>query len=134
MSSLSQLALLHADPKTAAALSFGFEREGTKVIHKQDAEGLEQALQDGCQLIITGSSTPEDAREKLALAQGVMTGSGLRVPVLYFGNAISREDALADGANELVSQPAFIRDVVTLSKLMATPTARRTQSISGELG
>jgi hypothetical protein len=125
---------MHADPKTAAALSFGFEREGTKVLVKDSAEGLEQALLDGCQLLIAGSGTKEEARKLLAMAQGVMMGSGKRVPVMYFGNAISRDDAIGDGANEFVSQPAFIRDVVTLAKLMATPTARRTQSISGELG
>ncbi len=134
MSALSQLVLMHSDPRTTAALSFGFEREGTKVVVKDSAEGLEQALMDGCQLLIAGGSSKAEARKLLAMAQGVMMGSGKRVPVMYFGNSISRDDAMADGANEFVSQPAYIRDVVTLAKLMATPTARRSQSISGELG
>ncbi|MCP4446699.1 MAG: DUF4388 domain-containing protein [Myxococcales bacterium] len=63
----------------------------------------------------------------------MLLGATSRVRVLYFGNSISRQEALSFGAHEFLTPPAFIRDVVTLSKLMATPMERRTQSISGEL-
>ena len=68
MSSLDQLVLMHSDPRTAAALSFGFEREGTKVVVKDNAEGLEQALIDGGQLLIAGSGTKDEAKQLLAMA------------------------------------------------------------------
>lgn len=133
MSALTHLTLLHTNEKAAAALRFGFEREGTVVATVQDAESLQKSIDEGSQLIITGGKSKEDAEKKLALIEGVLAGATSRVRVLYFGNSISREDALGSGAHEFLTPPAFIRDVVTLSKLMATPMERRTQSISGEL-
>ncbi len=133
MSALTHLTLLHANTKAAAALRFGFEREGAKVVDAEDAEALEQSIDNGSQLIITGGTTKADATRRLAIIEGVLAGVTARVRVLYFGNSISRSEALAAGAHEFLSQPAFIRDVITLSKLMATPMERRTQSISGEL-
>lgn len=134
MSSLSHLTLLHSDPRVIHALRFGFEREGTKVWCVDSAESLDASLKQGSQLIITGGRSQNEANERLSLAHGVMLGAEKRVRVLYFGNSISREEAMEGGANEFLAQPAFIRDVVTLAKLMATPMERRTQSISGELG
>ncbi len=133
MSALTHLTLLHSNEKAAQALRFGFEREGTRVANAADATGLQAAIEDGSQLIITGAHSKDEAKEKLALIEGVLKDTTSRVRVLYFGNAISREEALKSGAHEFLSPPAFIRDVVTLSKLMATPMERRTQSISGEL-
>ena len=133
MSALTHLTLLHTNEKATAALRFGFEREGTVVANVHDAESLQESIDKGSQLIITGGTSKEDAEKKLTLIEGVLAGATSRVRVLYFGNTISREDALKSGAHEFLTPPAFIRDVVTLSKLMATPMERRTQSISGEL-
>jgi len=117
----------------SAALRFGFEREGTIVADVDDAEGLQESIDKGSQLIITGGESKDDADQKLAMIEGVLACTASRVRVLYFGNDISRNEAIRGGAHEFLNPPAFIRDVVTLSKLMATPMERRTQSISGEL-
>ncbi len=133
MSTHFQLALFHADPKVSAGLRLGFEKEGASVLPVEESGQLPEALIH-CQLAIVGGSDAEDARGKLIAVKEAIVASKQVIPVLYFGNAISKHEALASGASEFLARPAFLRDVVTVSKLMATPLERRTQSISGELG
>ncbi|MCP4446535.1 MAG: hypothetical protein GY811_14495, partial [Myxococcales bacterium] len=109
MSALTHLTLLHANEKATAALRFGFEREGTVVAAVQDAEALQDSVDNGSQLIITGGLDKDDAQRRLALIEGVLLGATSRVRVLYFGNSISRQEALSFGAHEFLTPPAFIR-------------------------
>lgn len=134
MSSLSQLAILHTEARATSALSYGFEREGAKVLTAANAEALEAAVMaEGTQLVITGASSEPAAREALALVQGILVATGKPLPVLYFGNSISRADAISSGATEFIAEPAYVRDVVTLAKLLAPPVDLDRRSISGEL-
>ncbi|MEM9490935.1 MAG: DUF4388 domain-containing protein, partial [Myxococcota bacterium] len=139
---LSRLIITHKDPRAVAALRFGFESRGARV--DVIADGAEvTALLDPVQatakpsatpqLIIADSDSPTDGLALLGELRRAVKAGGRRVPILYLGAAASHDEALSAGASARLAQPAFLRDVVTVARLLANPKRNSKVAFGGEL-
>jgi len=112
---LESLVVLDAAGKSGAALAFGFERAGYKVYATRDGEdALAMAQTRVPQLVVVAVDGPE----ALSIVGRVREESVTReLPVVGIGDRARREEALRAGVDEFIARPAFIRDVLTLSRL-----------------
>lgn len=115
MAHLESLVVLDAAGKSGAALTFGFERAGYKVYATRDVEDALAMTQTRVpQLLVVAVDGPE----ALSLVGRVREEAPTReLPVVAIGDRGSREESLRAGADEFIARPAFIRDVLTLSRL-----------------
>jgi CheY-like chemotaxis protein len=115
MAHLDSLVILDANPRSSAALSFGFQREGFRVYSTADSgDALGMAQTRAAQLLVVSSQNGG----ALDLVGRLREEEATReLPIVVLGERTVREPALRAGADEFVARPAFIRDVVTLSKL-----------------
>jgi CheY-like chemotaxis protein len=112
---LESLVVLDAAGKSGAALAFGFERAGYKVYATRDGEdALAMAQTRVPQLVVVAV----DSGEALSLIGRLREEAPTReLPVVAVGDRGRREEALRAGADEFIARPAFIRDILTLSRL-----------------
>jgi CheY-like chemotaxis protein len=112
---LESLVVLDAAGKSGAALTFGFERAGYKVYATRDGEdALSMAQTRVPQLVVVAV----DGSEALSLVGRLREEAATReLPVVAIGDRSRREEALRAGVDEFIARPAFIRDVLTLSRL-----------------
>jgi len=112
---LESLVVLDAAGKSGAALGFGFERAGYKVYATRDGEdALAMAQTRVPQLVVVAV----DSAEALSLVGRLREEAPTReLPVVAIGDRGRREEALRAGVDEFIARPAFIRDVLTLSRL-----------------
>ena len=115
MAHLESLVVLDAAGKSGAALSFGFERAGYKVYATRDGEdALSMAQTRVPQLVVVAV----DGSDALSLIGRLREEAVTReLPVVAVGDRGRREEALRAGVDEFIARPAFIRDVLTLSRL-----------------
>jgi hypothetical protein len=134
MSSISRLILVQPDDRASAALRYAFEREGIRVAALPSADHVADALAEPASLVVTGGRSKEEATALLAAIRAAVGGGPAPLPVLYVGNGIGRTQALAEGATEFVCQPVFVRDVVTVARLLTSRKPDAPASSAGELG
>lgn len=115
MAHLESLVVLDAAGRSGAALAFGFERAGYKVYATRDADdALAMAQTRVPQLVVVAV----DGGDALSFAGRLREVPATReLPVVAIGDGARREEALRAGVDEFVTRPAFIRDVLTLSRL-----------------
>ncbi len=133
MSVLSSVLLVPSDPRTEAGLRFGFTRVGVKTHARRSNQSIADALVDECQLVVTGAKTRDSGLALLGEIRGALDARKKRIPVLYLGNGVTRKEAIDGGASELMPQPSYVKDVVTMSRILCSPVKESTSSISGEL-
>jgi CheY-like chemotaxis protein len=112
---LESLVVLDAAGKSGAALAFGFERAGYKVYATRDGDdALAMAQTRVPQLLVVAV----DGSDALSLVGRLREEAVTReLPVVAVGDRARREEALRAGVDEFIARPAFIRDVLTLSRL-----------------
>lgn len=131
---LTTLFLVQPDPELREALRFGFEREGIAVVVPEEEPGLAASLAAARpELVVAGAASAEDGERALAQISAALAEAALKVPVLYVGNGIGRQQAVSGGAAEVVDHPALVRDVVTLGRLLAGPDEREPERTVGSL-
>jgi CheY-like chemotaxis protein len=112
---LDSLVVLDAAGKSGAALTFGFERAGYKVYATRDPEdALAMAKTRVPQLMVVAVDGPDALSFVGRLREDAPTRE---LPVVAIGEPGRREEALRAGTDEFVQRPAFIRDILTLSRL-----------------
>ncbi len=96
-------------------MAFGFERAGYKVYATRDGEdALSMAQTRVPQLVVVAV----DGGEALSIVGRLREEAVTReLPVVGIGERGRREEALRAGVDEFIARPAFIRDVLTLSRL-----------------
>ncbi len=133
MAHLESLVVLDPNQRSRDALAFGFARDGYEVFAVEEgAEALQAVRKNGVQLVVvatpdaSGAGTDGDGADvKSPVADPLLAVVGrLRqetatreLPIVVLGDRLGREEALRSGADEFVARPAFLRDVITLSKL-----------------
>ena len=107
--------VLDAAGKSGAALAFGFERAGYRVYAtRQPDDALAMAQTRVPQLMVVSI----DNAESLSFVGRLREEAATReLPVVALGEPHRRDEALRAGADEFIARPAFIRDVLTLSRL-----------------
>jgi hypothetical protein len=133
MAGISKVVVVQRDRRAGQAIRLGFEREGTEVVMADGADDAASAVA-GAGLVVAGAGSSDEAAALLGRLTAARAAAGGDVPVLYVGNGASRRQALDAGADEVLPAPAFVRDVVTVGKLLAgTRPPARTQA-QGDLG
>ncbi len=130
MSSISKVVVVQHDPRAADAVRLGFEREGASVVTASDGPGAIELVDGDTKLVVAGAEGEEPARALL----GSLSKHTGDAPILWVGNGVRREEAWAAGADEVLAQPAFVRDVVTIGKLIGGRKKGYRATINGDLG
>ncbi|HEX9102074.1 MAG TPA: DUF4388 domain-containing protein, partial [Polyangia bacterium] len=118
MAHLESLVVLDAAGRSGAALAFGFERAGYKVYATRDGEDALAMAQTKVPQLLVVAIDGSRGGEALSLVGRLREEAPTReLPVVAVGESVRREEALRAGADEFIARPAFIRDVLTLSRL-----------------
>ena len=118
MNQLSTLLLVDSDPRGLETLTYGFERAGCTVAGTSDPKLAPDLLRTTTpQLAVVSLRTPE--KPGLDVITGIKRGAPVRrVPIVTLGPPALRQAALAAGSNDFVATPLYVRDVVTVSRLL----------------
>ncbi len=118
MPRLSHVLILDPDSKSLETLKYGFEGDGVKVTGLADPEKLTNALAGaGVQVVVASLRQPTTSiLEGLARLRGSDTTKNL--PALLLGPPDTRAAAVDLGAAYL-PMPAFVRDVLTATRMLA---------------
>ena len=132
---------MHSDSRIAEAVRFGFEREGTQVVCLTRAGTIASALagaeRSGLQvrpdLVIAGAGATAAAMDLIAAVREELDAAGMHPPILCTGSDLDRQQVLDAGANEVVLQPAFVRDVVAVGRFLVAARRGRGGNTEGQL-
>jgi CheY-like chemotaxis protein len=139
MNQLSTLVLVDTDPRRLETLTYGFEREGCTVAGTSDprlAADLVRTTSPQLAVVSLRGPGPEDIEIIAGLRSSV---NGRNLPVVTLGPVELRPAALAAGATDFLPTPLFLRDVISVSRLLtfkeqvAAPDAEAVVSIEGRL-
>jgi hypothetical protein len=124
MSGPSKVVVLDPDPRAGKQVQLGFEREGVPAWVTQLTDGRIDLGEDAALLVIGGRDG--DSVETVRLARKQLDESHIDLPILFTGTGVARADIHKAGAHECLLRPAFLRDVVTIGRLMrAMPPGQR---------
>jgi CheY-like chemotaxis protein len=113
--------LVDADRGSLEALRFGFTREGCESFGADNAaEALALASLRNPRVAVLAQEPNLDALAMLPELAGL--GEGAPQAVLILGPKTGREEALAAGAALHLAKPVFLKDVISLARLLAEPT------------
>ena len=122
--------MLDPDARASRQVQLGFEREGIEAIIPSipsDLGKLELGLTNGdaAGLALVGGNDVnlvKRARELLA-----------DVPILFTGRDASRDDVIAAGADAILSHPVYLRDVVTIGRILRNVPPEHRDHLVGSL-
>ncbi|HEY5935512.1 MAG TPA: DUF4388 domain-containing protein [Kofleriaceae bacterium] len=134
MSGLSKVIVFDPDIRASRQVQLGFEREGipTQVVTPIPIDATKMTLPDDDAGLVVVGGTDGRALDLLRRARKIVDDANIDVPILFAGRGIRRTDAETAGADEVVLQPAYLRDVVTVGRLLRGQGRGREQ-ISGSL-
>ena len=112
-------------------MRLGFEREGMTVAAAASADA---AAFDDVAVVVAGADAADDEPALLIRELVARAASGGSPPLLYVGNGIARGVALAAGATAVLSAPAYVRDVVTIGRILAGRRPGNRSVMDGDLG
>jgi hypothetical protein len=134
MSGLGKVILVQRDRRAMEAMRLGFEREGVAVVAATSVDEAKPAISGEVGLIVAGADSAGDAATVLGAIANAVEGAGVDPPVLYVGNGASRAEAWELGAHEVLDPPTYLRDVVTIGKLLAGTKPGHRALVHGDLG
>ncbi len=132
MTGPSKVIVLDPDARAAAQVRLGFEREGISAAAPAIPADLGTlALANGdagdAAVALVGGGVAVVKRARALLEPDV--------PIVFAGPAgdATRDDLLAAGADEVVAQPAYLRDVVTIGRILVGQPAAQRDHVAGSL-
>lgn len=132
MPGLSKVVVLDPDVRAGRQLQFGFEREGIPAAAASaDAEPLELAGDDTGLVVVGG--TNGQGLELVHRTRSWLDGRGVDAPIVFAGRGVAWRDATDAGADEVVCQPAYLRDVVTIGRLLRGAPSGHRDHVVGNL-
>jgi hypothetical protein len=135
MPGLSKVIVLDPDVRAGRQLQLGFEREGIPAAALPDAPDAPDPAVPGADtgLVVVGGVDGAGV-ELIRRARGWLDRHGVDAPIVFAGRGVAWRDATAAGADEVVHQPAYLRDVVTIGRLLrGAPTGQRDHVIGNLL-
>ena len=113
----SSLFVVDADARSLETLTFGFEREGCKVIGTSDLSRAPLLVRTaGAALAVVSLRESEPSSlEVVSALRGIATD----VPIVVLGPQGAKADALRAGAADFLTLPTYLRDVIGVGKLNA---------------
>lgn len=131
----SKVIVFDPDTRAGQQVQLGFEREGVATVLAPIppvASPLELPADDAG-LVIVGGPHGDDALELLRRVRAAVDARAVDAPIVFTGGGVRRSDAEAAGAHEVVLRPAFLRDLVTIGRLLRGHPARRRHKLVGSL-
>ena len=126
----SKVIVLDPDSRAGRQVQLGFSREGVPSA-LADTSKVDLPADDTSLVIVGGTDGAGlDLLRKTRLA---LDEKKLDVPIVFTGRGVRRTDAEAAGADEVVLLPAFLRDVVTIGRLLKGQPAGQRDHIVGSL-
>jgi hypothetical protein len=124
MPGLSKVIVLDPDVRASRQVQLGFQREGVPVEVVVADPALELPGDDAGLLVIGG--VDGQALEIVRRARAQLSQRQLDAPIVFAGRGVRRSEVEAAGADEVVLQPAYLRDVVTIGRLLrGVPSGQR---------
>ncbi len=128
----SKVIVLDPDARAGRQVLLGLSREGVpSAIGRLDGAQLEVPAGDAGLVIVGG--TDGAALDLLRRTRLALDESKLDIPIVFTGRGVRRTDAEAAGADEVVLLPAFLRDVVTIGRLLKGVPAGKREHLVGSL-
>jgi hypothetical protein len=132
----SKVIVLDPDPRAGRQAQLGFEREGIPVVVPPVAAGsaaLTLAIAEEPGLVLVGGA---DAATGLDLVRRARAWLGTRtadVPIVFTGHGASRPESEAAGADEVIARPVFLRDIVTIARVLRGVSPGKRDHLTGNL-
>jgi hypothetical protein len=121
-----------ADREAARSLAAGFEREGLPV-ERIEADRLIAAVRDDDLVVVSAHlGADKTGEEGVALVQA-LRAQRADLPIIVVGDGDKRAAATDAGATAFISKPAFVKDVVTLGRVLSMPRDGIAPGWGGEL-
>ena len=132
MPGLSKVIVLDPDVRAGRQLQLGFEREGIPAAAvAADAQHLEPPGRD-TGLVVVGGVDGQGV-ELVRRARGWLDDHEVDAPIVFAGRGVGWHDATEAGADEVVRQPAYLRDVVTIGRLLRGAPSGHRDHVVGNL-
>ncbi|TMQ04234.1 MAG: DUF4388 domain-containing protein, partial [Deltaproteobacteria bacterium] len=127
----SKVVVLDPDARASRQVQLGFEREGIATVAvAADAARLPPPEDTG--LVVVGGVDGQGI-ELLGRARSWLDGNGVDAPIVFAGRGVAPDEATAAGADEAMRPPAYLRDVVTIGRLLRGLPAGRRHHLVGNL-
>src|SRR5882762_8688214 len=130
MPGLWKVIVLDADARTRRQVQLGFEREGVAIAAVAADAPFEPGNDAG--LVVVGGVDGQ-ALELVRRARARLDDRNIDAPIVFAGRGVRRGDAEAAGADEVVLAPAYLRDVVTIGRLLLGLPAAQRAHLTGNL-
>jgi uncharacterized protein DUF4388 len=148
MPGLSKVIVLDPDARAGRQVQLGFEREGIPAAlvapleprsgENQDDQGERGGLcsielpADDTGLVVVGGCDGQGI-DLVRQARGWLDAHRVDAPIVFAGRGVLWSDATGAGADEVLRHPAYLRDVVTIGRLLRGVPAGRRDHIAGNL-
>jgi len=129
MTGTSKVIVLDPDARSGRQLRLGFEREGVPTC-ALDAHKPE--IKEVPDLVVVGGADGQGI-ELVRKARALLEIGGFDAPILFAGRHARPTEIEAAGADEVVLLPAFLRDVVTIGRILRGKPADKRAHIVGSL-
>jgi hypothetical protein len=131
MSGLSKVIVLDPDARASRQIQLGFERAGIPAAIVT-GDGAIPVAEAGL-VVIGGNGDATRALELIRRTRGALANARADVPIVFVGQGVRRADAVEAGADETVLAPAYLRDVVTVGRLLRGLPSGHRAHIAGNL-
>ena len=113
----SSLFVVDADARSLETLTFGFEREGCKVIGTSDLKRAALLVRSAAaEVAVVSLREPEPSSLEVVSALREIAKD---LPIVVLGPQGSKADALRAGAADFLTLPTYLRDVIGVGRLSA---------------
>ncbi len=140
MGELSKVIVIDPDDRARRQLQLGFAREGVPVVDVPVASfapaavaKLDLPVDDVPAGLVVVRGTDDGALEVVRHVRALLVERGAETPILFAGRGVRRTDAEQAGADEVVLLPAYLRDVVTIGRLLRDRVPAPRAQLAGNL-
>jgi Domain of unknown function (DUF4388) len=132
MPGLSKVIVLDPDVRAGRQVQLGFEREGVPTTTIPANTATLELPGDDTGLVVVGG-VDGHGLDLVRRSRAWLDGRRIDAPIIFAGRGVERGDAEAAGADEVVLQPAYLRDVVTIGRLLLGLPSRERAHLAGTL-
>ena len=132
MTGPSKVIVLDPDVRSGRQIQLGFQREGVPAEIATVTGDTFQLPTDGTGLVVVGG-VDRNAVELVRKARAALQASHADAPIVFAGRGVARKELETAGADEIVQHPAYLRDVVTIGRLLVGQPATHRTHLVGNL-
>ena len=134
-SGASKVIVLEPDPRAGRLIQLGFEREGVPVLVPPLANGAVELpeIAEPPGLVVIGGGESAAAVDLVRRTKAWLAAKAADVPIVVAGPDPARGELAAAGADEIIARPVFLRDIVTIGRLLRGVPRDQRDHLAGSL-